>query len=212
MLGASMERELENEVCTLLDSIRESLASREVDLEKVEEQHVKVLDAIKQLEAEARTKPDAATRKALQGKVKQFKDDCKALRAQARSAKEELDRASLLSGGMGVAAGRNQRDQEDRLIDRLEDGTATLEKSRRAMLEMEETAAGVQEQLAQNRATINSTRRKLEETNTLSGRAAGILRRMEQNELLKRTVAYVAVGIVGVVLLVLLYSMLFGIH
>jgi hypothetical protein len=209
MLGATMERELEKVICTLLDGIRELLGHRESDLDELEQQHVKVLEAIKQLEAEARTKPDAATRKALLGKVKQFKDDCKALRAQARSVKEERDRTSLLSGGMGAAFGR---DQEDRLIGRLEDGTASLETSRRAMLEMEETAAGVQEQLAQNRATINSTRRKLDETNTLSGRAAGILRRMEQNELLKRSVAYVAVGIVGVVLLVLLYSMLFGIH
>ena len=71
-------------------------------------------------------------------------------------------------------------------------------------------AVGVTEQLAQNRATMMSTKAKIDQTNSLSGQARGLLRRLERNEQFKKMFAYGAMAVVAIALLFLLYSMFFG--
>jgi len=214
-----MEGLYESEICQLLQTVRDHIDEAQdncaVDngrdpLEVIESDFTKLNIAIKQLEAEARTQADSSSRKALQSKVKQFKDDAKASRAKFRNLKEREERARLTAGR---GAGGMSAEQQDRLLqmnDKMNQSTSALENSKRIMLEIEETAAGVNDQLGQNRASIMSTRRKLEETTTLSGQARQILRRMEHNERVKKLCGYVAIAIVAVAMLCLLYAIIFG--
>mmetsp|Transcript_3918 Transcript_3918/g.6895 ORF Transcript_3918/g.6895 Transcript_3918/m.6895 type:complete len:206 (-) Transcript_3918:104-721(-) len=205
-----MEGLFESEVFSLLSRVQELLdAPAGSDPDEVEATLTQLSQAVRQLEAEARTQADATSRKALLGKVKKFKDDVKSLRAKAKIAREKGERESLMNriGSEGTA------EQEDRLMNvnrRMEEGTSKLEQSRRAMMEIEETAAGVSEQLSQNRATILGTKRKLDETNSLTGAATGLLRKLEQNERFKKLFSYGAMAIVALVLLILAYHLVLG--
>jgi len=117
-----------------------------------------------------------------------------------------------MSGGSSDAhAGSFDFEDRQRLINaRMSEGVSALENSRRVMEDIEETAMGISHSLASNRETINSAQRKVNETNSLSSRARGILRRMEANERFKKAFALGATGIVGFCVLLILYSMVFG--
>jgi len=208
----------ESEISTLLDGLRDRVSAAEEaggsagPLAETEQEFSKVQQALKQLEVEARTSADSASRKALQAKVAQFKEDCRVLRRRFEATKGSEERRRLLNSENGGSAGVSSEDRQrlNAVSDRMREGTSSLENSKRTMLEIEETAAGVTEQLAQNRSTIESTRRKVDETSSLSRDARGLLRKFERNEQVKRLCGYGAVVLVVFCLLVLVYSILIG--
>mmetsp|Transcript_3445 Transcript_3445/g.7663 ORF Transcript_3445/g.7663 Transcript_3445/m.7663 type:complete len:219 (-) Transcript_3445:505-1161(-) len=213
----------EGEISTILDGIRDTLDDllesgdgSNVDpnkLNDLEGEFSKAAQAIKQLEAEARSQADSASRKALQAKVKQFKDDAKNLQSRFNGVYEASKRAYLTTSSVASSAhGSGSSAERERMLkvnQRMEDGTRKLQDSHRTMLEIEETAQSVAEQLQENRATLESTRRKLQETNSLTGQARGILRNMEHNERVKKLVGYGAIGVVIMCFLLLIYNVFF---
>ncbi|GBG34275.1 Vesicle transport through interaction with t-SNAREs-like 1B [Hondaea fermentalgiana] len=211
----------EGEVTSLLKKVRDALddvleagTGADADpkvLEDLQGDFSRLSQAIKQLETEARTQPDATSRKALQSKVRQFKDDVKGLQSRYNGIFEASKRAYLTSSGATGARSGNAQERERMLNvnQRMEDGTRKLQDSHRTMLEIEETAQSVAEQLQDNRASLESTRRKLQDTNSLTGQARGLLRKMEHNERVKKLVGYGAFGIVVICMLFLVYSIVF---
>lgn len=228
----------EGEISTVLQSIRDGLDDAAAAttpgadgggsgawdsaaaVETLESLFSKATQAVKQLDAEARTQADATSRKALQSKVRLFKDDVKAERARFRGIKEAVDRDRLLAGagrgpGGGAAggSGAGRHGEADRMLNvegRMQEGTSSLEQSRRTMMEIEQTAIDVSDQLSQNRATILSTKSKIDATNSLTGQARQVLRRLEHNERVKQLCGYAAVAAVGVGFLVMLFTIFFG--
>lgn len=192
----------DGEISRVLGAIRDELNSVSPDLRDCEQNFTLYDQALRQLETEARTQADSSSRKALMNKAKQFKEDAKLLRNKFNSLKEKSDRGRLTGWSSG--------DQQDRLLsmnEKSNQGTAALANSARVMLEIEETAIGVTDQLSQNRASIMSTKRKLEETNSMTGTATRILRNMEKNERMKKICSYIAVFVVAIALLYLLFKL-----
>ena len=154
-------------------------------------------DLIKQMALEARSVPDASLKRELLAKVRKQKDQLSNLRS--RSEKDGLFRTS--------SKNREQRLLLQQTEDTLTQQNETLERARRTMLETEQVALEITDELGNNREKIMSAHGRVREVGGITGRARRILQGMNQRAMQQKMVMYGVAAALGVGFLILLYNL-----
>ena len=154
-------------------------------------------DLIKQMALEARSVPDASLKRELLAKVRKQKDQLSNLRS--RSEKDGLFRTS--------SKNREQRLLLQQTEDTLTQQNETLERARRTMLETEQVALEITDELGNNREKIMSAHGRVREVGGITGRARRILQGMNQRAMQQKMVMYGVAAALGLGFLILLYNL-----
>lgn len=178
------------------------------DTEKIEQAKAQI-ELAEQTIALLETSARGSKRKSSQLKelVNGLRKEAKELRTIAQNKIDEIDRSKLLgSSSKKYNADGDTDDGEDEMEDLLKKkdrdalsrSSEALENSKKNVLEMEQVAIGITDSLDQSMATINSIKRKVQETTGLADQARSVLRKMENMNARTRLVIMVAVGIVAI--------------
>lgn len=153
-------------------------------------------DLLKQMALEARSVLDASLKRDLLAKVRTLKGQLSALQSQS-------EKRGLFSG--------SQKSDRDKLLlkqneDMLANQNDTLDRARRTMMETEQVALEITEELGNNREKLVSAHGRVREVSGLTSRARRLLTGMNHRAVQQKLVLYVVA--VGLVLgfFVLLYS------
>mmetsp|Transcript_15570 Transcript_15570/g.19287 ORF Transcript_15570/g.19287 Transcript_15570/m.19287 type:complete len:233 (+) Transcript_15570:234-932(+) len=228
-----MESLYEKEISELIDTVRQGLenvkilenAGKDMDqlvlpdsesldskLQEVGTNITRLTQTIKQLEAQVRTVPNRTTRRALQEKVKEFRQHVKTFDIDHKTLNNKINSQNLFKQSGDFHLSEAEKEHRNRMLqmnDTLDKGTRSLENSRQVMDDLEASAMDVSSQLRSNRETLESAHNKLKNSNNLTSRARSVLRRMENREFRQKTAIYVALGVVALVILYMFYSILF---
>jgi vesicle transport through interaction with t-SNAREs 1 len=210
MMESSFER-YNDEFSSLIQQIESSLRSTSAsasaspnDLNHTQNLLTQCDDLIKQMALEARSSHDAATKRSLMDKVREYK-------GRHQSLRQELERQTLHLGD-GINGGNSLQSQKERLLlqqneDMLSNQNETLERARRTMQETEAVALEITEELGQNRERLSSAHGRIREVSGLTGRARRILVSMNQRAVQQKLIIYgVAVALL-VGFLFMVYSL-----
>jgi vesicle transport through interaction with t-SNAREs 1 len=155
-------------------------------------------DLLKQMAVEARSIPDAVVKRTLLDQVRTFKSQLAALQTQAT-------KRSLFNGNGNSSQGDQNKLLLQKNQDLLMQQNDTLERAKRSILETEQVALDITEELANNRETLMSAHGRVREVSTLTGRAQRVLSSMNQRQVQQKLLMYaITVGLV-LAFFVLLY-------
>ncbi len=137
------------------------------------------------MDVEIRSLP-AASRRQLQGKVKDFRDAVGTLKTDFNRAKSSSERSDLVAGGGKrdnlAQSSTDQRARMAATTDKMSKQNSTLENSLRVVAETTEVAIGITEELGRNREKIQSSHNKVREVSGMNLEARKILRGMAQRD------------------------------
>jgi predicted RND superfamily exporter protein len=149
---------------------------------------------------EARSITDAAVKRNLLNEVRTFKTQLAALQAQASK--------RTLFGSHGNS---NSNDHDKLLLQKSEDMLSnqndTLERAKRSIMETEQVAFEITEELSNNREKLMSAHSRVRDVSSLTGRAKRLLSSMNQRAVQQKMIMYgITIGLI-VAFFVLLYAM-----
>jgi len=155
-------------------------------------------DLIKQMALEARSVPDASLKRDLLAKVRQLKG--KLANLQSQSEKSGLFRTS------------SNNNRESRMLlqqteDTLVNQNETLERARRTMMETEQVALEITEELGNNRQKLVSAHGRVREVGGMTGRAKRLLQGMNQRAVQQKIIMYGVAAALALGFLLLIYTM-----
>lgn len=205
MTDTSSFENYEHELQSLLKQIETSL-STEPPSAYTENLLQQCDDYMKQMSLEARSIADANLKRDLLNKVRQHK-------AQYQKLRDQSDRQALLVEN-GLGGGGNTSHQQDLNYARLqanEDSLAqqneTLERAKRTMMETEQVALEITEELGNNRETLMSAHSRIREVSGMTGRARRILNTMAQRAVQQKMLIYAIGGGLGLAFMIIIWRM-----
>ena len=153
---------------------RNTLRAVEVDLQQAE-------SLLRQLEVESRSDPTKRERE----KVREHRSALKALQDRFESVRQRSERAELLERGGGEGLGgadpnAAHRQRYEEVTARMERSRDTLRESQRTVMETENVAAGITEQLHNNREQILNVHERVRETGGILGESIRIVTSMQR--------------------------------
>jgi vesicle transport through interaction with t-SNAREs protein 1 len=157
-------------------------------------------DLIKQMAIDARSVPDASSKRTLLDRVRTHKHELSSF--QTQSAKSGLFRVGSGGGNNTTSDSRSHRNDRERWIlqqneDTLVSQNDTLERARRTMQETEQVALEITEELGNNREKLMNAHGRVREVTGLTGRAGRILGAMNQRAVQQKCILYgVGIGLV----------------
>ncbi|KAG5185411.1 soluble NSF attachment protein receptor [Tribonema minus] len=162
-------------------------------------------DLLKQMEVEARSTPDAPTRRDLQAKVASYKKSLASVRRDYQTAVEKTERQGLMSTADGLehlysqaGASKEHRERLLKTGDKLNEQSEMLANSKRTILEIEGVAGEITTELGRNRETIQSAHGKVREVSAMTANARRLVHNMSKREVQQRFILW------GIALLLLL--------
>jgi len=187
----------DDEFSELLQQIEQSL-NEEPPSAYTENLFQQADDLIKQMALEARSVPDASLKRDLLAKVRQLKGKLANLLSQ--SEKSGLFRTS------------SNNNRESRMLlqqteDTLVNQNETLERARRTMMETEQVALEITEELGNNRQKLVSAHGRVREVGGMTGRAKRLLQGMNQRAVQQKMIMYGVAAALVLGFLLLLYTM-----
>ncbi|KAF0682629.1 Aste57867_25266 [Aphanomyces stellatus] len=157
---------------------------------------------IQQMELEVRSL-DAATKRELSKKVDQYKKSLKSLGEDLKTIKEKEEKEGLF----GNAEARNRMAGATQKLQQTGD---RIKAAHQTVLETEEVAIGIQDELARNREKLDATHNKVKSVNDMSRSGARILGRMSARDKRQKLILYGVMGFMVVAILIVLFSTIFG--
>lgn len=145
-------------------------------------------ELLQQMALEARSGvPDAALKRELLGKVRNYKTDVQYL-------KDENNKRSLMISARGMnASNSSQQQHRERLLQQqemLQNQNHQLDSARRVLQETEQVALEIGEELSSNRATIESASGRVRQVTSLTGRARRVVASMNQRAVQQKMLLY----------------------
>lgn len=159
-------------------------------------------DLLQQMALEARSVPNASTKKELLAKVRSYKNELKALR-------DEDNKRSLFSArGNGNSSSNDaHRERMRQQQEMLQNQNKTLDSARRVLQETEAVALEITDELSSNRATIESASGRIRQVTSLAGKARRVVASMNQRSRQQKMLLY-GLGATATVLIVVFFKFL----
>ena len=157
-------------------------------------------DLLQQMALEARSVPDASLKRQLLTKVRSYKGELQTL-------KDEDNKRSLMSSarGNGGNSSDEHRERMRQQQEMLQNQNKTLDSARRVLQETEQVALEITDELASNRATIESASGRIREVSSMAGRARRILVSMNQRSRQQKMLIY-GLAATAVILLIVFFK------
>ena len=155
---------------------------------------------------------EAATRKQLQKKVRQYKSSLNSLEDDFRRARDKHEREGLLGAGAD-GVGSLSAEHRSRLADtteRLQGSSRALEMAITTVQETEDVALGITDELGRNREKILSAHSKVKQTSSLTDTARSLVSRMTRRDRQHRCMMYGLLLCMAIAVIVALYYTLGG--
>jgi vesicle transport through interaction with t-SNAREs protein 1 len=155
-------------------------------------------ELLQQMALEARSVPDASLKRELLQQVR----TCK---SELQSFKEQSDKNSLMGSAKSANATNSHRQRLLNQQDQLEKQNSQLDNARKVMEETEQVALEIGQELGHNRETLESSRGRIQQVTTLTGRARRIVSAMSQRAIQQKIILYGVAGSVIVVFCILVW-------
>ncbi|OQR98767.1 hypothetical protein THRCLA_06677 [Thraustotheca clavata] len=157
---------------------------------------------IQQMDLEVRSL-DAATKRELSKKVEQYRKSLKSLADDLKRIREKEEENGLFGSAEARARMQGATQKLKQTGDRISAAHQTV-------LETEETAIGIQEELSRNREKIEATHAKIKSVNDMARAGGRILGRMSARDKRQKLILYGVMGFMILAILIVLFSTIFG--
>mmetsp|Transcript_24435 Transcript_24435/g.26712 ORF Transcript_24435/g.26712 Transcript_24435/m.26712 type:complete len:208 (-) Transcript_24435:65-688(-) len=158
-------------------------------------------DLIKQMEVEVRSH-DPATRKVLNEKVTNYKKSLTSMKSDFERIKEQASRSELI--------GEKSGEQRQRLLnanDKLSRQNEMIANAHRTVMETEDVANDITQELARNREKIDSSRAKAGEFSAITDSARRVLASMSRRDVRQRyLVFFIAIVLIIAIVITAVYT------
>uniref|UniRef100_A0A6S8XXA7 Vesicle transport v-SNARE N-terminal domain-containing protein n=1 Tax=Ditylum brightwellii TaxID=49249 RepID=A0A6S8XXA7_9STRA len=206
----SLTEQVQKSLTSLDIESAQSSSSAESDLKFALNLLSQCEDLLKQMSVEARGADNADTKKELLHKVRVCKAKLANLRDDYETAKNEIERMSLISPSLGPSRGNGAGSHKERLLatsEKIKSQNDTLERARRIMADTEETAMEITTELGRNRETIQSAHGRVREVSGLTNRARRIVQNMSRREVQQKLVLYMVLAVIFIVLVIIIFNL-----
>ncbi|ETW00953.1 hypothetical protein H310_06601 [Aphanomyces invadans] len=157
---------------------------------------------IQQMDLEVRSL-DAATKRELSKKVDQYKKSLKSLSDDLKNIKAKEEKEGLF----GSAEARSRMAGATQKLQQTGD---RIKAAHQTVLETEEVAIGIQEELGRNREKIQATHDKVKSVNDMARSGGRILGRMSARDKRQKLILYGVMGFMVLAIVIVLFSTIFG--
>ncbi|CAK4072288.1 unnamed protein product [Aphanomyces euteiches] len=157
---------------------------------------------IQQMDLEVRSL-DAATKRELSKKVDQYKKSLKSLSDDLKTIKDREEKQGLFGNAEARSRMANATQKLQQTGDRIKAAHQTV-------LETEEVAIGIQEELSRNREKLDATHNKVKGVNDMARSGGRILGRMSARDKRQKLILYGVMGFMILAILIVLFSTIFG--
>ena len=155
---------------------------------------------------------EAATRKQLQKKVRQYKTSLNSLEDDYRRVREKHEREGLLGAGADGVGGLSA-EHRSRMADtteRMQGSSRALEMAITTVQETEDVALGITDELGRNREKIISAHNKVRQTSSLTDTARSLVSRMTRRDKQHKCMMYGLMLFMLIAIIIALYYTMGG--